>query len=67
MSFSCQLGSFKSAAKAAFHLCFDRSLDTWTAIAKKPLELPCRELIHNNEAGTGILTRCPSPTLRASA
>ena len=41
-----------------------RRLDSHTI---RLLQLPCRESVSNNIAGTGILTRCPSPTLRAAA
>ena len=41
-----------------------RRLDSHTI---RLLWLPCRALTDNNITGTGILTRCPSPTLLASA
>ncbi len=41
-----------------------RRLDSHTI---RLLSLPCRASADNTVAGTGILTRCPSPTLRASA
>ena len=63
--FSGQIGSQESKTpKGLISFALFTRLDRYTI---NLLLLPFRASADNTTAGTGILTRCPSPTLRASA